>query len=511
MRKEELKGILKEYRFRPIDEGIFVLLDEFQELCERDGEEEDLALSYFLRGEACFRMGIYEGTVNSLNKCLVYHTGSKENVKLEMSAYNLLGLIFSFMGYEVLALENYFYSLDISIEHDMYAAQAVAYINIGWLYRDLGDYEKAMGYYELAFKAVEKGGKGGAHYSVEALCYAYKGQLYYKMGEYEKAVECLEVIQRMDDTSLYYEVSVENLCLQVYHHQGDIEKVKQNMASLIRKASSKEDFLECFEFYADACSFAMEKGMKEEARQLIDGMEHSARKLNLAYVQLRLKRIEVHFQKKYSTQEDYLSACENYVAMQQEYLGFINRNKLVGMHTIENFRRIKKEKDTYKQISRHDEMTGLLNKSTLERLVSRYLGSQERNEKAALIIVDLDHFKEINDTAGHLKGDMVIKNTADKIKELYSQFKYIGRVGGDEFAIFIREGFSRENIIARAEELCKAVKQTDYSGEPFSVSVSIGIAFLEPGITTYEELFDISDKAMYRAKGTGRGKVYVGN
>ncbi len=511
MRKQELKEILTEYRFQPIDESIFPLLDEFQACCEKDGIEEELALAHFLRGEACFRMGIYEDTVNSLNKCLIYHTETEEGIKLANSSYNLLGLIFSFMGYEILALENYFYSIDISKEHNKYSAQAVVYINIGWLYRDLEDYDKAMGYYELAFEALSKESKPGVHYSVEALCCAYKGQLCYKMGDYEKAVECLEMIEKMQDNSVYYEVSVENLCVQVYHYLGKLDKVKENFASLITKASSRDDFLEFFEFYADACSFAMDKGMKEEAKQLLEAMEKSAKELSLAYVQLRLKRMEVYYHKKYSTYEAYLKACEDYIEMQQEYQHFINQNKLVGIRNIESMRRVKKEKETYREISRHDEMTGLLNKKTLENSVTDYLCSMERTEKSALIIVDLDHFKSINDSGGHLKGDMVIKDMAEKIKEVFSQYKLLGRIGGDEFAIFIREAYDRDNVIARASEFCEEVRKMDYSDEPFDVSVSIGVAFMEKEIDTYEQLFEIADRALYNAKDCGRGQVYVGN
>lgn len=511
MRKQELKNILMEYRFQPIDESIFPLLDEFQNCCERDGKEEEIALAYFLRGESCFRMGIYEETVDNLNKCLIYHTDSKEGVKLANSAYNLLGLIFSFMGYEILALENYFYSIDIAREHKLYSAQAVVYINVGWLYRDLGDYDKAMGYYELAFQALSKENKAGKHYSVEALCCAYKGQLCYKMGDYEKAVECLKNIEEMQDNSVYYEVSVENLCVQVHHYLGNFDKVKDNLNRLIEKASSRDDFLECFEFYADACSFVMEKGMQEEAKLLLEAMEKSAKKLALAYVQLRLKRMEVSYHKKYSNREAYLTACEDYVDMQQEYQGFINQNKLVGIRNIESMRRVKKEKETYREISRHDEMTGLLNKITMENAVTEYLCSWDRNESGALIIVDIDHFKNINDSGGHLKGDMVIKKMAEKIKKTFSQYKLLGRIGGDEFAVFIRNPFDREIVIKRALEFCDEVKEMDYSEEPFDVSVSVGVAFLQKGINSYEQLFEIADKALYNAKDCGRGRVYVGN
>lgn len=510
MRKQQLRETLIEYRFQTIDNSIFPMLDEFVELCDRDNIEDERALAYFLKGEACFRMGIYEDTVDSLNQCLLYHTDSLEGAKLAMSAYNLLGLMFSFMGYEVLALENYFYSVDISKEHKMYTAQAITYVNIGWLYRDLGDYDKALGYYEEAFAALEKTTySSGRYYNVKSIGYAYMGQLYYKLGEYDKAVECVEAIETMQEKSLY-EVSVENLCLQVYVYLGEQEKAWKNLESIIKKASSQDDFLECFEFYADACSFVIEQGMQKEARQLLEGMEQSAKKLDLAYVQLRLKRIEVSYHKSYSTHEKYLSACQDYVAMQEEYQTFINQNKLVGMRNIEAFQTIKKEKEIYREISRHDEMTGLLNKKTLEASVSEYLRTEERSVNAALLVVDLDYFKNINDTAGHLKGDKVIKDVAGRMKEAFSQYSLLGRIGGDEFAVFVREAFDRENIIARAKEFCNAIKELDYSDEPFTVSVSIGIAFAEAEINTYEQLFEIADKALYTAKDLGRGRVYVG-
>ena len=78
-RKEELKEILTEYRFKPIDKSIFPLLEEFQARCEKDGIVDELALAYFLKGEASFRFGIYEETVDNLNKALIYQTGTAES------------------------------------------------------------------------------------------------------------------------------------------------------------------------------------------------------------------------------------------------------------------------------------------------------------------------------------------------------------------------------------------------------------------------------------------------
>lgn len=508
--KEELKQKIISNRFTSIQNELFEDLKEYERICREEKDEDGLSCAYFYHGEVCFRLGKSEDCIFFLNKSLLYPK-KKENVHLEAAAYNILGLTFTFMGNEVVAFEYYLQCLDVSEENSLYNQKAITYINIGWLYRDLGDYPYSMECYDLALKELKRS-KSKNYYNIEVLCQAYRGQIYCKLGQYENAVNCGQVIKKLKEKNniLFYDVSVENLFVRLYDYLGEKENMYENLTSLIEKCENGEDFLEFCEFYIDICSYILSKGMRGEARKLLDGIHKNIGKTELIYIKLKVQSLEVIYHNKYSRYESYLNACRIYMVMQEKYEAYIKKAKLVSLQNIQNLRQIRKEKDKYKEISRRDKMTGLLNKITLEEMVQMQLeDSKETEQCMALILIDLDHFKMINDTFGHLTGDKMIRDAAEKIKLLFPYSKMIGRVGGDEFVIFTKS-YSRKDIIERTDGLKKELNTLCYH-DKFIVTASIGIAFFEQMIESYEEFFSIADKALYKAKRTGRNKIVVGN
>lgn len=510
IRKEELKQKIISYRFTSIKSELFEYLKQYQELCKKDKDEDGLSCAYFYHGEVCFRLGKSEECIFFLNKSLFYPK-KKENIYLEASAYNILGLTFTFMGNEVVAFEHYLQCLDVSEENGLFNQKAITYINMGWLYRDLNDYAHSMECYDLALQELKRSNSQN-YYNIEVLCQAYRGQIYCKLGQYENAIKCGNEIKKLKERNhiLFYEVSVENLFVRLYDYLGEKETMYQNLTSLISKCHNGEDFLEFCEFYIDVCRYILSKGMRKEARELLDGIHENIDKTELIYIKLQVQSLEVIYHNKYSRYESYLNACRIYMVMQEKYESYMKKSKLVSLQNIQNLRQIRKEKERYKEISQRDKMTGLLNKVTLEEMVQRQIDkSQEIEQCMALILIDLDYFKKINDTFGHLTGDKMIRDAAEKIKLLFPYSKMVGRVGGDEFVVFTKS-YSRKDIIERTEGLKKELNKLCYH-DKFIVTASIGIAFFEQMIESYEELFSIADKALYKAKRTGRNKIVAGN
>ncbi len=132
----------------------------------------------------------------------------------------------------------------------------------------------------------------------------------------------------------------------------------------------------------------------------------------------------------------------------------------------------------------------------------------------SLLFLDIDYFKNINDTYGHVIGDGVLKNLAENIKDVARDSDIIARYGGEEIAI-IATNTSIENAAILAERIRKIVE--DYrlnlpcaSREEIRITISIGVSHLDiPNITTSEELILEADKALYRAKNDGRNRVVI--
>lgn len=162
-----------------------------------------------------------------------------------------------------------------------------------------------------------------------------------------------------------------------------------------------------------------------------------------------------------------------------------------------------KEKKTLEHRSRTDLLTGLLNKNTFEKEVREYV-EKNSTENACFIFIDMDHFKDINDKFGHSVGDQVIKENARKIQLLFANFDLVGRFGGDEFCIFVKD-MPRDTLIDRLKFAVKKMEQEySFQGGVVKLSASIGAAYCKKSGVGYKELLDVADVAAYRAKDNGR-------
>ena len=153
--------------------------------------------------------------------------------------------------------------------------------------------------------------------------------------------------------------------------------------------------------------------------------------------------------------------------------------------------------------SRTDMLTGLLNKQTFEKEVREFVENNSA-ENSCFVFIDMDHFKEINDKFGHSMGDQVIKETSKKIQLLFANFDLVGRFGGDEFCVFVKD-IPRDTLIDRLRFAVKKMEQEYIKGEEsVMVSASIGAAYCKCAHISYKELMDAADGAAYQAKDNGR-------
>jgi len=164
------------------------------------------------------------------------------------------------------------------------------------------------------------------------------------------------------------------------------------------------------------------------------------------------------------------------------------------------------------ELSRTDGLTGLYNyRHLVERLESEYKRALRYNHDLALLMIDIDHFKETNDSYGHPCGDFMIKNIALLIKNSVRSTDFVARYGGDEIAIILVEA-NKDIAFEVAQKLRREVEEyaIDWEGRVLKVTVSIGVAATPTeGIENWEELLNASDQALYQAKGVGKNTVTV--
>ena len=166
--------------------------------------------------------------------------------------------------------------------------------------------------------------------------------------------------------------------------------------------------------------------------------------------------------------------------------------------------------------SRIDTKTGLLNSSTWEREAAVEIGRAVRtNTPLALALVDIDHFKMVNDTYGHLVGDKALRAVTDGLRSQLRVYDVAGRFGGEEFVVLLphaREGDAlsvAERLRAHIAGLSIPVSDTDESGPQVKLTISVGVAALDGDHRQLTDLLAAADAALYHAKVTGRNKTHV--
>ncbi len=159
-----------------------------------------------------------------------------------------------------------------------------------------------------------------------------------------------------------------------------------------------------------------------------------------------------------------------------------------------------------------DGLTGLYNKNTTEEIIKKYFEKDAEIQSGALMIIDIDNFKSINDTFGHLYGDAVLTQLGNILKSIFQKSDIIGRVGGDEFFVFVKN-YKEERILkAKAEEVCTQFrKRYEQDGIFIDVSASVGIAEMSQ-VETFEDMYKFADIALYnvKAKGKNNYNFYTG-
>lgn len=180
---------------------------------------------------------------------------------------------------------------------------------------------------------------------------------------------------------------------------------------------------------------------------------------------------------------------------------FVSRKSLKSMEDIQE----RAEKDV---------LTGLYHRGAARQHINRLLSRTPRpqNGISALLMIDLDNFKTINDTYGHLFGDEVLTRSASRIRKLFRSNDIIGRIGGDEFIVFIDSIPGVELIQTRCQQLIDSLQTSFFEDDNgIRISASVGVALVPQHGNTMTELYHKADQALYKAKKLGKNQYYIYN
>ena len=160
-------------------------------------------------------------------------------------------------------------------------------------------------------------------------------------------------------------------------------------------------------------------------------------------------------------------------------------------------------KDQLEAKAQRDSLTGVYNSATSHQLMRQVLVEEDRNGAGAMIIMDIDYFKQINDYLGHYTGDQVLEETAEILQACFRTEDIVGRLGGDEFVVFMKAVSDPEIVKQRCTEVLDRVKEVTMEKHGKEVTLSIGAA-MAGGEKDYDVLYRKADQALYQIKKHGR-------
>ena len=161
-------------------------------------------------------------------------------------------------------------------------------------------------------------------------------------------------------------------------------------------------------------------------------------------------------------------------------------------------------------LAMHDGLTGLLNRRAIEEFAEAEFNMANRKKQAmSVILLDIDHFKNVNDRFGHKFGDVVLRQVAQTLKEDLRNYDRVGRWGGEEFLLILPDTELKDavTVAERLRSKIAVVQITLENGETFSIHISLGTACTSGQFQSLAKLIDAADQALYQAKQSGRNRV----
>jgi len=402
------------------------------------------------------------------------------------------------------------------------------YNEIAFLYNRIGNGEKALEYLVYAKTAYEgQNLTGNKLIKAQALNKGNRGRAYLLTGDYEEAAEIgQDVLKAGQALKQQYVMALgHRLIGSASYHLGQNEKAKLAFAEGIELADNNKIgtmqtslyrgyalTLEALDDHASALSWQKKRFRVEmeaqrlatSAREALNGAESRAFE---RYQEVLKLRQENESQREISERDNKIKKLLAVVAVIFGcflYSLLSNRKKLLLQA-----QKMKVVNKKLKSAALHDPLTGLPNRHFIRDHLNRELKiAKTKKSKIGVVHIDLDHFKEVNDSYGHAAGDHMLVEISKRMENCMSDGQVIARIGGDEFLMIAADVKDKASLKSDMVKLLHAIKQPlNFEGITLHSSVSIGVSCEDAHEYDSSDLIVNSDLALYKAKQEGRGRI----
>ena len=476
--------------------------------------------SYYIAAALYFQ-AYYEFSRGNYKECLQHCFQSEEycekNEYLKILAYihNLQGIVYSDLGDFLTSLHFLLKAYYLTMDHPEFEYHYAIINNLGTLFHDIDCEQRGIEYFIRAFQERRK---MHLEFSLnDGIILTNILMVYMKMNRAAEAAPWYETFLRYFKDNDHVVLTENRIMISIFElwHRKDIAKLKQRLYDFLEAAPHTSDYKNTVRNYMDCIHICISLKLKDQAYLLYRNLEkmesHHPNSINSA----RLADIKVELAMQFCSKEElFLHLLEAYrlnrKAREQE-----KRNNLQSM-----MNKMDLENALYEQhiiLQRNEELlrsnkldpfTEVLNKTAFRNHVLEAIRGKRADEKGAFFILDIDNFKIINDTCGHLVGDQVIMKVAANLQNNLREEDLVGRIGGDEFCMYLNHISCIEDIEKNALRIIDDIRNLNISKLQKQLTVSMGICIVDIE-KDFEDIFMKADHALYEAKANGRDQFVV--
>ena len=470
---------------------------------------------------ALYFQAYYEFSRGNYKECLQHCFQSEEycekNEYLKILAYihNLQGIVYSDLGDFLTSLHFLLKAYYLTMDHPEFEYHYAIINNLGTLFHDIDCEQRGIEYFIRAFQERRK---MHLEFSLnDGIILTNILMVYMKMNRAAEAAPWYETFLRYFKDNDHLVLTENRIMISIFElwHRKDIAKLKQRLYDFLEAAPHTSDYKNTVRNYMDCIHICISLKLKDQAYLLYRNLEkmesHHPNSINSA----RLADIKVELAMQFCSKEElFLHLLEAYrlnrKAREQE-----KRNNLQSM-----MNKMDLENALYEQhiiLQRNEELlrsnkldpfTEVLNKTAFRNHVLEAIRGKRADEKGAFFILDIDNFKIINDTCGHLVGDQVIMKVAANLQNNLREEDLVGRIGGDEFCMYLNHISCIEDIEKNALRIIDNIRNLNISKLQKQLTVSMGICIVDTE-KDFEDIFMKADHALYEAKANGRDQFVV--
>ena len=445
-----------------------------------------------------------------------------------VKANNMLGIMSLNRGNAPYAMDYYLNALSLCQKHKLSELEWIVNMNMGALYLNIEEYEKALNHIELAYAYIV-GHKGDDDNNEEYFhsltnIYINMGKVYLSMSDVDKAAELMD---RLDYECAEYLDEMEKIVINCFkarlmQKQGDYRKCNAVIREMNRVIDTHIPLMDFFDDIYEYLLMLLEIEHYDDFFIVMDVIEQIVKTSAIKNLERKLLSLKIKYYRKTNKSAEYMRSAVLYYEL-TEYMEQENHNMVISMIDLRNSfdsltavtKEVKKQNKALQKKSETDAVTKLPNRFALRAYADKsFAKAMENGTSFAVEMLDIDYFKQYNDNYGHQMGDTCIKSVAKAIASLREPNKvFCTRYGGDEFVI-IYEGYDKDEVESLANKLKKLVEdeaiEHKYSEAADIVTLSQGICIGTP--TKGDKVEDYLHKAddyLYKAKEVSRNTVYV--